>query len=238
MGRGARRWRRSARSPPTPRRRSTRVGAYTRATSTRASPIAGAAPTWEAPGSSTRSAGSKSAGFVELRRDYRALPRAARAGRAQPEPDGSARPGSCSCGSGSHRRAATRDRLRELISANVGDEALRAPLSAVPGRCSPPASSASTISGRSRADRLLADRDPETGLWEQNLGGKPARVPRRRARLCRLRARARLVEGAAETARHYAIVEDGLANWPPSDDGAARPARGRSACSGATARPG
>jgi hypothetical protein len=114
--------------------------------------------------------------------------------------------------------AATRDRLRELIAANVGDE-----------RCdllwgSPGTMLAARELGfddlwQESADRLLADRDPETGLWTQKFGEKSARYLGAAHGFAGCVLGLGSVEGAAETARRYAVVEEDVANWPPSDDG-------------------
>jgi lantibiotic modifying enzyme len=105
-----------------------------------------------------------------------------------------------------------------LISANVGDE-----------RCdllwgSPGTMLAARELGfddlwQESADRLLADRDLETGLWTQKFGEKSARYLGAAHGFAGCVLGLGSVEGAAETARRYAVVEDGFANWPPSDDG-------------------
>ena len=69
---------------------------------------------------------------------------------------------------------------------------------------------------RASADRLLAARDPETGLWEQNLWGRVDRHLGAAHGFAGCVLALGDFEGAAETARRYAVVEDGLANWPPA----------------------
>ena len=72
---------------------------------------------------------------------------------------------------------------------------------------------------RESAERLLAARDPETGLWEQHIWGKRDVYLGAAHGFAGCVLALGDVEGAAETARRYAIVEDGLANWPPYPDG-------------------
>jgi hypothetical protein len=69
------------------------------------------------------------------------------------------------------------------------------------------------------ADRLLADRDSETGLWTQHLYGRVDQYlgPAHGFAGCVLALGG--VDDAGETARRYAVVEDALANWPPQADG-------------------
>jgi hypothetical protein len=157
-------------------------------------------------------------GFVELQRDY--LPYV-----EQLAPDDEPRPSLMAGETGIllvrerlSPSAATRDRLRELISANVGDE-----------RCdllwgSPGTMLAARELGfddlwQESADQLLADRDPETGLWTQKFGEKSARYLGAAHGFAGCVLGLGSVEGAAETARRYAVVEEDVANWPPSDDG-------------------
>ena len=85
------------------------------------------------------------------------------------------------------------------------------------------------------AERLLAARDPETGLWEQNLHGRVDRHLGAAHGFAGCVLALGGLDGAAETARRYAVVEDGLANWPPSRRRRSSSATARSACSGATA---
>ena len=111
--------------------------------------------------------------------------------------------------------AANAARLRELVAANVGHEAPRAARGQPGDDARRDASSASTISGR---------RPPS--------GSSPRATPRPASGSRTSAARAGVylgaahgfagcvlalgeVDGAAETARRYAVVEDGLANWPP-----------------------
>lgn len=112
----------------------------------------------------------------------------------------------------------TLERLRDLVAANVGDDH-RELVWGSPGTMLVASELGFGDLWHASAESLLAARDPETGLWEQNLRG---RVDRHLGAAhgfagCVL-ALGRL-DGAAETARRYAVVEDGLANWPPHDDG-------------------
>ena len=106
--------------------------------------------------------------------------------------------------------------------------------SGAPARCSSPASSASTTSGAQSADRLLEARDAETGLWTQCIWGKTDSYLGAAHGFAGCVLALGDFEGAAETARRYAMIEEGLANWPPHPDGSS--ATGRSASSGATVR--
>jgi Lanthionine synthetase C-like protein len=113
---------------------------------------------------------------------------------------------------------ATTGRLRELVGANVDDDH-RELIWGSPGTMLVARELGFDDLWQASAERLLAARDPETGLWEQDLHGH---------RACQLGAAHGFagcvlalgaVDGAAGTARRYAAVEDGLANWPPYADG-------------------
>jgi hypothetical protein len=112
----------------------------------------------------------------------------------------------------------TVERLRKLIASNM-DAEQRELLWGSPGTMLVARELGFDDLWQQSAERLLAVRDPETGLWEQNLYGKIDRHlgPAHGFAGCVLALGS--VEGAAETARRYAVVEDGLANWPALDDG-------------------
>jgi hypothetical protein len=112
----------------------------------------------------------------------------------------------------------TVERLRELIASNVEAEQ-RELVWGSPGTMLVARELGFDDLWQQSADRMLATRDPDTGLWEQNLFGRAERHlgPAHGFAGCVL-ALGR-VEGAAETARRYAVVDDGLANWPAHDDG-------------------
>ena len=161
-------------------------------------------------------------GLVELQRDY--LPYletlgARRAGAgADARRDGHpARPPAAVAVRGEPRSPArARRRERRLRCRGSYSSAAR-------GRCSSRASSASTTSGRSPPSSFSPTATRRPGLWAQNLWGRAG------VHLGAAHGFAGCVlalgelDGAAEIARRYAIVEDGLANWPPSADGRARP---------------
>jgi hypothetical protein len=109
---------------------------------------------------------------------------------------------------------ATVTRLHELIAENASSDANEILLGS-PGTIL----AARELGIEDSAGQLLAARDPETGLWEQHIWGK------RDVYLGAAHGFAGCVlalggfDGAAETARRYAWVGDGLANWPPHPDG-------------------
>jgi hypothetical protein len=113
---------------------------------------------------------------------------------------------------------ATLERLRELVAANVGDDH-RELIWGSPGTMLVARELGFEDLWQASADRLLAARDPETGLWAQNLHGKVDRFigPAHGFAGCVLALGS--VDDAGETARRYVVVEDGLANWPPNADG-------------------
>lgn len=112
----------------------------------------------------------------------------------------------------------SRARLRELVVANAASDG-RELLIGSPGTMLVARELGLDAEWRESAGRLLADRDPGTGLWEQNLRG------RRGVHLGAAHGFAGCVlaleglDDAGEIARRHAIVEDGLANWPPHPDG-------------------
>ena len=113
---------------------------------------------------------------------------------------------------------ATADRLRELVTANA-DAEQRELIWGSPGTMLAARELGFDEGWQQSAERLLAARDPDTGLWEQNLYGRIDRHlgPAHGFAGCVLALGG--VAGAADTARRYAVVEDGLANWPAHDDG-------------------
>ena len=113
------------------------------------------------------------------------------------------------------RAASPRTRLRRSARSS----------SAARGRCSPPASSGSTTSGRSPPSGSSPSATPRPASGSRTSGARRACTSARRTALPAACSRSARSTGAAETARRYAVVEDGLANWPPSADGAARPQR-------------
>ena len=72
---------------------------------------------------------------------------------------------------------------------------------------------------RASSERLLAARDPETGLWEQHLYGEVQPYVGAGHGFAGCVLALGEVDGAGEVARRHAIVEGGLANWPPYADG-------------------
>jgi lantibiotic modifying enzyme len=73
---------------------------------------------------------------------------------------------------------------------------------------------------------LEGERDPESGLWTQRIGGREGRYlgPAHGFAGCTLALSElgdspNLHERAAEVTREFAVEEDGLANWPPLADG-------------------
>lgn len=111
----------------------------------------------------------------------------------------------------------TRDRLRELVAANVDDER-RELMWGSPGTMLVAGELGFDDLRQASADRLLAHRDPETGVWTQHLYGRVSQHlgPAHGFAGCVLAIGE--VEGVAETVRRYALVEDGLANWPALAD--------------------
>jgi hypothetical protein len=156
-------------------------------------------------------------GLVELRRGY--LPYLA---RLRPDSEGpSLMVGETGILLVRHRLSPSptiAERLRELVAANVDDDH-RELIWGSPGTMLVARELGFDDLWQASAGRLLADRDLETGLWEQNLHGRRGQHlgPAHGFAGCVLALGA--VDGAPETARRYAVVEDGLANWPPGADG-------------------
>ena len=110
--------------------------------------------------------------FVELRRDYLTHLE----GLLPDEPDASLMVGETGLVLVRHRLSpsgSTQERLRELVAANVGSDG-REILIGSPGTMLVARELGFDDLWQESADRLLADRDPETGLWEQNLWGRRA----------------------------------------------------------------
>jgi Lanthionine synthetase C-like protein len=156
-------------------------------------------------------------GLVELERDYVSYVE-----RLQPDTDG---PGLMFGETGVllvrqrlSPSSSTLARLRDLVAANVDDDH-RELLWGSPGTMLVANELGFEDLWRASADRLLAARDPDTGLWQQHLYGGVDRHlgPAHGFAGCVLALGG--LDGAAETARRYAVVKDGLANWPPHDDG-------------------
>jgi hypothetical protein len=156
-------------------------------------------------------------GFLELRRDY--LPYLE---HLEPDVEGpSLMVGETGVLLVRHRLSPsqrTLDRLRELVARNVDDDH-RELVWGSPGTMLVARELGFEDLWRASADSLLAARNPETGLWEQTLRGKVdvQLGPAHGFAGCVLALGA--VDDAGETARRYALVEDGLANWPPHADG-------------------
>jgi hypothetical protein len=116
--------------------------------------------------------------------------------------------------------AATLERLRELVASNVDDER-RELMWGSPGTMLVARELGFDDLWKQSAERLRAARDPETGLWTQHLYGRVEQFlgPAHGFPGCVLALGDE--PGVAETMRRYAVVEDGLANWPPrrSSDG-------------------
>ncbi|HEY7603264.1 MAG TPA: lanthionine synthetase LanC family protein [Gaiellaceae bacterium] len=113
---------------------------------------------------------------------------------------------------------ATAERLRELVAANVEDER-RELLWGSPGTMLVAHELGFDDLRQASAERLLADRDPESGLWTQHLYGRVEQNLGAAHGFAGCVLALGAVDGAGETARRYAVVRDGLANWPPLADG-------------------
>jgi len=155
-------------------------------------------------------------GLIELRRDY--LPYL-----DQLEPD---EPGPGLMGGETgivlvrHRFSAsdeTRERLRALVAANIDSEA-RELLLGSPGTMLVARELGFDDLHRAAAERLLEARDRETGLWEQHRWGKRDMYIGAAHGFAGCVLALGDLAGASETARRYALVENGLANWPPTRD--------------------
>jgi hypothetical protein len=154
--------------------------------------------------------------FVELRRDY--LPHLE--GLEPDEPGPGLMTGETGLLLVRHRlspSAEIRERLRELVASN--DDERRDLLFGSPGTMLVAEELGFDDLWDEAAARLLADREPETGLWTQRLGGKAGQHLGAAHGFAGIVLALGEVDGAAETARRHAIVEDGLANWPPLADG-------------------
>jgi hypothetical protein len=109
-------------------------------------------------------------------------------------------------------------RLRELVAENASSEA-RELLVGSPGTMLAARELGFDDLWQESAERLLAARDSETGLWEQTLWGKTNVYLGAAHGFAGCVQALGELEGGAETARRHAIVEDGLANWPGYGDG-------------------
>ncbi len=156
-------------------------------------------------------------GLVELRRDYAAY----LDGVDPDEPGPGLFLGETGIALVRHRLAPseqTRERLRGLVAEGVAD-----------GRPdliwgSPGALLVADELGfddlrRTGAERLLAARDPETGLWTQRLGERSEQALGAAHGFAGCVLALGGPADAGEVARRHAAVEDGLANWPPLADG-------------------
>ena len=156
-------------------------------------------------------------GFVELRRDY--LPYV---DTLEPESAGpSLLMGETGVLLVRHRlepSAATLGRLRELVAANIGD-AHRELLWGSPGTMLVARELGFDDLWLHSSERLLAAREPETELWTQNLYGDELQYLGAAHGFAGCVLALGDVDGAAATARRHAVLEDGLANWPPLADG-------------------
>jgi hypothetical protein len=110
--------------------------------------------------------------------------------------------------------AATSARLRELIAENVTDEQ-REILWGSPGTMLVARELGFDDLWSESAEQLLAARDPETGVWTQHLYGKVETLLGAAHGFAGCVLALGDLDGAGETARRYAVLEDGLANWPP-----------------------
>jgi hypothetical protein len=111
--------------------------------------------------------------------------------------------------------AANRERLQELVASNVDDER-RELMWGSPGTMLVARELGFTELWEQSAERLRAARDLDTGLWTQHLYGAVEQYlgPAHGFAGCVLALGNE--PGVAETARRFAIVADGLANWPPT----------------------
>jgi lantibiotic modifying enzyme len=134
------------------------------------------------------------------------------------------------------------DRLAELIHANAHDER-RELMWGSPGTMLA-AADLHRATGEPRwadlwqesATWLLGECDPESGIWTQELYGSTTRYlgPAHGFAGCMLAlaafppAAADVQQSAAAVTRHYAVEDDGLANWPPlADEGLRAPRDGQ-----------
>jgi hypothetical protein len=109
-------------------------------------------------------------------------------------------------------------RLRELVAQNAASDA-REILVGSPGTMLAARELGFDELWQESAEQLLAARDAETGLWEQHLWGRPGVYLGAAHGFAGCVLALGGFDGAAESARRYAVVEDGLANWPPDAGG-------------------
>jgi len=105
------------------------------------------------------------------------------------------------------------ERIRELVAANVGDEQ-RELLWGSPGTMLVARELGFDDLWQASAGRLQADRDPGSGVWIQHLYGKVETLLGAAHGFAGCVLALGDVDDAGETTRRYAVVEDGLANWP------------------------
>jgi hypothetical protein len=156
-------------------------------------------------------------GVVELRRDY--LPHLEELEPDMPGP--SLMLGETGILLVRHRlspSAAGLARLRELVAENADSDA-RELLLGSPGTILVARELGFDDLRRESAERLLEARDPATGLWEQHIWGKRDVFVGAAHGFAGCVLALGHVEGATATARRQAVVDDGLANWPPLADG-------------------
>jgi hypothetical protein len=158
-------------------------------------------------------------GLVELRRDYVPyLERSVEAPLDDPDEDGQR---SLLCGKTGIRlvlqrlspSAGNREALAALIAANARDER-RELMWGSPGTMLAARELGLGDLWEESAEWLRSERD-EDGLWEQHLAGRQTRYlgPVHGFAGCALALGPD--RGAGATARRFAVVRDGLANWPP-----------------------
>jgi hypothetical protein len=156
-------------------------------------------------------------GFVEVRRDYRAYLE-----RVEPDvPGPSLMLGETGILLVRHRlspSAAAVERLREPIAGNAGSDA-RELLLGSSGTMLVARELGFDDLAQESAQRLLEARDPATAVWEQHIWDKRDVYLGAAHGFAGCVLALGSVAGAAETARRYALVDGGLANWPPYPDG-------------------
>ena len=173
--------------------------------------------------------------LVELRRDYLPYLEHVASDLAGPEPDARREPGILLVRHRLVPSSTALERLCKLIADNAGSDA-RELLLGSPGTMLVARELGLDDLWRESAEQLLAARDPETGLWDAAHLGQARRVPRRSARIRRLRARA---GRRRERRRDRTSLRDGRGRARELAAASRRNQRtGRSASSGATELPG
>jgi len=152
-------------------------------------------------------------GFVELRHDY--LPYLE---RLEPDMPGSSlmlgETGILLVRQRLSPSAAILERLRELIAEHADSDA-RELLLGSPGTILVASELGFDELRQDSSARMLDARDPVSGLWEQHIWNERAEYLGAAHGFAGCVLALGDFEGASETARRYALVEDGLANWPP-----------------------